>query len=153
MRRMSQDHPAHRYWIAVASANHVARGRAGGFMQVNHGKLAPLKRIKAGDIVAYYSPTAELGSKEPLRAFTALGAVKEGEPYQGEMGGGFTPFRRDVKWGQSESAAIVPLLDRLSFTKGRKSWGYAFRFGLFEAEEADMKTIAAAMKVNWPLEF
>ena len=38
--------------IAVASAAHARRGRdnpAGGFMQVGHGKLAPLKRIKAGD--------------------------------------------------------------------------------------------------------
>jgi hypothetical protein len=33
-------------WIAVASAEHAHRGRddpKGGFMQVGHGKLAPLK--------------------------------------------------------------------------------------------------------------
>ena len=141
---------ARRYWIAVASANHVARGRAGGFMQVNHGKLAPLRRIKPGDIVAYYSSVAELGGKEPLRAYTALGVVKDGDPYQGEMGGGFTPFRRDVAWLSAETAPILPMLQHLSFTKGRTSWGYAFRFGLFEAAEDDMKFIASGMNATWP---
>ena len=40
-----------RNWLAVASANHVRKGRAEGFMQVCHGKLAPLRRIKPGDHV------------------------------------------------------------------------------------------------------
>ena len=35
-------------WIAVASAEHVRRGRADGFMQVCHGKGGPLARIRAG---------------------------------------------------------------------------------------------------------
>jgi hypothetical protein len=30
------------HWIAVASAEHVRLGQAGGFMQVSHGKAAPL---------------------------------------------------------------------------------------------------------------
>jgi hypothetical protein len=50
-------------WLAVASAEHVRRGRREGFMQVSQGKAAPLKRIKPGDRVVYYSPTAELGGK------------------------------------------------------------------------------------------
>lgn len=48
-------------WIAVACAEHVARGVAGGFMQVSHGKRAPLVRIRPGDRVAYYSPSRVLG--------------------------------------------------------------------------------------------
>ncbi len=44
-------------WIAVASAEHVRLGRSQGFMQVCHGKAAPLRRITPGDAVAYYSPT------------------------------------------------------------------------------------------------
>ena len=41
-----------KYWIAVASAEHARRGKAG-FIQVNHGKKAPLQRVRAGDGVAY----------------------------------------------------------------------------------------------------
>jgi EVE domain len=133
------------YWIGVAAANHIARGRDGGFMQLNHGKAAPLKRSKAGDIITYYSPVTVFGGTEKLRAFTAIGRVKEGEPYQGDMGGGFKPYRRDVEWFPAEFAPIEPLLDALAFTRGRKSWGYQFRFGFFAVSEGDMRTIAEAM--------
>jgi EVE domain len=135
------------YWIGVAAANHIARGREGGFMQLNHGKSAPLKRIKGGDIVAYYSPVAVFGGTEKLRAFTAIGRVKEGEPYQCDMGGGFKPFRRDVEWFTSQYAPIEPMLDALDFTRGKTSWGYQFRFGLFAVSGKDMGMIAKAMSV------
>ncbi len=44
-------------WIAVASANHVALGRAQGFAQAGHGKPGPLRRLQPDDLIAYYSPT------------------------------------------------------------------------------------------------
>jgi hypothetical protein len=133
------------YWIAVASAEHVRRGRKGGFMQVNHGKAAPLRRVKPGDGVVYYSPTNVLGVKDGLQAFTAIGTVREGEPYQGDMGAGFTPFRRDVDWAEAEETPIKPLLDRLDFTAGKSNWGYQLRFGLFPVSAADFALIARAM--------
>ena len=56
-----------RHWLAVASADHARRGRALGIMQVCHGKAAPLRRIRGGDGVVYYSPTVSLGGKDRLR--------------------------------------------------------------------------------------
>ncbi len=135
-------------WIAVASANHVGRGLSGGFMQVNHGKAAPLKRMRPGDLVCYYSPLKEYGGVEKLRAFTSIGTIKDGEVYQGEMGGGFMPFRRDVIWAISNDAPINPMLNLLEFTKGKTNWGYQMRFGLFEISEHDMKLIAKEMKTE-----
>jgi hypothetical protein len=132
-------------WIAVASANHVAIGRAQGFMQVNHGKAAPLRRVLPGDVVAYYSPTQVYGEKAPLKAFTALGRVCEGGVYIGEMPGGFTPARRDVGWWPAIVAPIAPLLPHLALTAGKTNWGYSFRFGLLKIDDADMAVIAAAM--------
>ena len=136
------------HWIAVASAEHVRRGRQGGFMQVNHGKAAPLRRVKPGDGIAYYSPTTILGEKDGLQAFTAIGTVREGEPYQGDMGAGFTPFRRDVEWAKAREAPIKPLLDRLEFTAGKANWGYQLRFGLFAINADDFSLIAGAMGVR-----
>ncbi|WP_027060210.1 EVE domain-containing protein [Mesorhizobium loti] len=133
------------YWIAVASAEHVRRGRKDGFMQVNHGKAAPLRRVKPGDGIVYYSPTTVFGEKDGLQAFTAIGTVRDGEPYQGDMGAGFTPFRRDVDWATADEAPIKPLLDRLEFTAGKSNWGYQLRFGLFPVSAADFTVIAEAM--------
>ncbi len=137
-----------RNWIAVASAEHVQRGRAGGFMQVCHGKVGPLRRVAPGDQVAYYSPTAEFGGKAKLQAFTAIGIVKPDDPYQFDMGEGFCPFRRDVAWYDAHEASILPLLDTLNFSAGRQNWGYQFRFGIFQISDHDIKAIAAAMGVS-----
>jgi hypothetical protein len=137
-------------WIAVASADHVRIGRRDGFMQVGHGKAAPLRRIAAGDRVVYYSPATTLGGKDRLQSFTAIGVVKDGAPYQVKMGRGFRPFRRDVAWLKSREAAIKPLLDRLEFTAGKSNWGYKFPFGLFPISAADLDLIARAMKAKLP---
>lgn len=139
-----------RAWIAVACAEHVRRGRAGGFMQVCHGKAAPLRRIRPGDRVAYYSPTETFQGRERLQAFTAIGVVAAGDPYSFDMGGGFVPFRRDVAWLDGRSAPILPLLDRLAFSAGVRNWGAPFRFGLFAIDGADAETIAAAMGTAFP---
>jgi hypothetical protein len=81
-----------RYWVAVASADHVRRGKAGGFMQLGHGKEAPLRRLRPGDRIAYYSPTGSVGGKDRLQAFTAIGIVGSGGPYRGDGG----LYRRNV---------------------------------------------------------
>jgi hypothetical protein len=132
-------------WITVASADHVAIGVAQGFLQVTHGKSAPLRRIKPGDVVAIYSPVQVFGSRDGLQSFTALGRVEDAEPYQGQMGPGFTPFRRDVAWGPARPAPIGPLRERLSLTAGKSNWVAPFRFGLVQVDDADMAVIAAAM--------
>jgi hypothetical protein len=133
-------------WIAVASAEHVRRGRAAGFMQVCHGKAAALRRVRPGDRVAYYSPTEEFRGRTSLKAFTAIGVVRAGEPYQVDMGGGFHPFRRDVDWLPGREFPIAPLLDQLEFAAGRRNWGYQLRFGLFAVSDHDLGVIAAAMQ-------
>jgi EVE domain len=131
------------YWVAVASAEHVRRGRKEGFMQVSHGKAAPLQRVGPGDRVVYYSPTVTLGGKDKLQAFTAIGVVQDGEPYQFDMGQdlmgqdlmgkAFRPYRRDVKWANAKEAPIHPLLADLQFTAGKPNWGYQLRFGCFRS--------------------
>ena len=138
-------------WVAVASADHVARGREWGIMQVGHGKGAPLRRLHAGDRVAYYSPVRRFGAKEPCQAFTAIGIVRDERVYQADMGDGFVPFRRDVGYLPAREAPIHALLDALSFTRGVRSWGYAFRFGLLKVTDEDMALIARAMQAELPV--
>jgi hypothetical protein len=139
-----------RNWLAVASAEHVEIGRSAGFMQVCHGKASPLRRIQPGDRVVYYSPNrlyspshASRG-KDKLQAFTAIGTVKQGRPYQADMGFGFHPYRRDVVWHDAEPTPLAELQDQLTFTQ-EKNWGYRLRQGVVEISEADMTIIAAAM--------
>jgi EVE domain len=139
-------------WIAVASAEHALRGRSGeggaGYMQVCHGKQAPLRRVQPGDRVAYYAPVLEFGGKDKSQAFVSIGRVQPGEPYVFDMGGGFMPYRRDVRYLPARDAPIAPLLDLLTFIENRQRWGYKFRFGLFDIPDHDMQLIASAMQAD-----
>ena len=136
------------FWVGVASRDHVMRGVKGGFCQLSHGKSSPVERLTPGDRIVYYSPCEQMGEGEPVQAFTAIGAILAGDPYRADMGGGFKPVRRDVRFFKAHDAPIKPLLGELSFTRGRASWGYAFRRGSFRIEPEDYRAIAKAMGVN-----
>jgi hypothetical protein len=140
-----------RNWIAVASAEHARLGRdhAGvGFMQVGHGKLAPLKRVAPGDRVAYYAPASVLGGGDKLQSFVSIGVVQNGEPYEVDMGKGFVPWRRDVAYAAAHEASILPLIDHLDFVENPKRWGFKLRFGLCEVSDHDIHLIAGAMDAS-----
>lgn len=67
-----------RYWIGVASKDHVLKAIGGGFCQLCHGKTNPLKRLTPGDWIAYYSPRTAKDGGEVVQAFTAIGQILEG---------------------------------------------------------------------------
>ena len=141
-------------WIAVASAEHARRGcatPAAGYMQVCHGKCAPLKRVLPEDRVVYYAPTLTLRGKDKYQHFVSIGLVQAGQPYAFDMGGGFVPFRRDVAYVSAQEVPILPLLDRFEFVQDRARWGYPFRFGLFKISENDMRLIAQTMQADLDL--
>ena len=88
-----------------------------------------------------------MGEGDPVQAFTAIGEVAEGEPQSFDIGGGFVPYRRAVRFYVSSNAAIRPLLPLLSFTRGRANWGMVFRRGSFAIDKTDYEIIAEAMRV------
>ena len=132
-------------WLGVVSRAHVELGVQGGFAQLCHGKAQPLRRMRRGDWLVYYSPTVEIGGA-PLRAFTAIGQVEDDEVFAYDMGGGFVPFRRRVGYAAAQAVALDGLKDRLELC-ARASWGIALRRGHLELAMTDLATIAAAMGV------
>lgn len=133
-------------WLGVVSRTHVRRGIAGGFAQLCHGKAQPLRRMQRGDWLIYYSPTIEMGGTA-LRAFTAIGQVEGAEVYAHDMGGGFVPYRRDVRYAEAQEVALEMIKPKLEFC-AQPNWGMALRRGHLPLEPADFATIAAAMGVR-----
>jgi hypothetical protein len=134
-----------RYWMVVVSKDHISRGISGGFMQANHGKEGPLKRMAVNDCVIFYSPKQIYGGREPLQAFTAIGHVADDKIYQHKMATDFIPYRRNIKYYKCKETAIAPLINDLDFIKNKQSWGYQFRLGFFEIPENDFKLIYSKM--------
>ena len=142
------------YWIGVVSRSHVLRGLAGGFAQMNHGKQAPLKRMKAGDGLVYYSPRDAYPDGAPLQAFTALGFIRTGDVYAYDVTAdgvpGFVPWRIDVDYVDTQITSIRPLITQLDFIKDKTHWGAAFRFGQIKIGKDDFDRIARAMgRLSW----
>lgn len=136
-----------KYWIAVASREHVLEGIAGGFCQVCHGRGDPLKKMSGGDLLAYYSSKEVFLEREPCRKFTALGKIVSLPPYQIEMAKGFIPWRRDVHFFKAHEVKIEPLIANLSFIHDKARWGFPFRRGCFTIPESDFRLVAEAMGV------
>lgn len=134
-----------RYWIGIASREHVLLGVAGGFSQLCHGKAHPLKRMAVGDWLIYYSPKERFEATAPCQKFTAIGKVVGENIYPFEMSPGFVPYRRNINFLEATDAPIAPLLEQLSFIKDKSRWGYVFRFGHLEIPKTDFEIISTSM--------
>lgn len=137
-----------KYWMLVASKNHVLCGVKEGIAQACHGKAQPLKRMNMGDGIIYYSPKLEYEKDIPCQEFTAIGMVAGEEVYSYDMGNGFIPYRRDIRYLNTNSAQIRPLIEKLQFITDKKQWGYKFRFGAFEIAKIDFELITTTMKAE-----
>lgn len=137
-----------RFWVGVASRDHVLRGVASNVAQIGHGKRAPLARMHPGDWIAYYSPRTALEGGEACHAFTAVGRILPGPITQVDLGNGFQPYRRPVAYLPLHDAPIRPLLPDLSFILDKSRWGYVFRFGHFEIPRADFIRVVQALRLD-----
>lgn len=134
-----------KYWIIVASKDHVLKGKEGGFCQACHGKEWPLEKMKPGDGVLFYSSKETFGSSKPYQKFTAVGKIKEGDIYQTEMEPGFKPYRRELEFQSCREVTIHPLLGQLHLVDDPKKWGYKFMNGFLEIDKHDFKLILTRM--------
>lgn len=134
-----------KYWIIVASKDHVKSGIAQGIAQTCHGKAAPLRRMQKGDFVVYYSGKQTWGKPEKCQEFTAIGKVNDDEIYQFQISPDFCPSRRNIEFIQSRDISILPIIEELDFIQNKKSWGYPFRFGFFEINQHDFELISMQM--------
>ncbi|RYY01841.1 MAG: EVE domain-containing protein [Gammaproteobacteria bacterium] len=140
-----------RYWIGVASQDHVARGVSGGFCQLCHGKAQALKRMEKGDWIIYYSPKEIFGREGLCQQFTAIGRVIGDAVYQFEMTKDFIPYRRDIEFLPARPVDIRPLIHQLNFIQNKSRWGYVFRFGHIEISRGDFELIAELMLQTYAL--
>jgi hypothetical protein len=138
-----------RYWIGIVSEEHVRLGEKGGFAQLCHGKCAPLKKMKEGDGLIYYSPKTKYPDGYPLQSFTAIGTVKTGVAYRYEMSPEFIPYRIDIEYQPCQNVKYSSIKPMLKFPKEYDNIGLVFRRGHFEIKQEDFITIATAMGVTF----
>ncbi|MCF0060408.1 EVE domain-containing protein [Dyadobacter chenwenxiniae] len=134
-----------KYWIIVASKDHVKSALVQGIAQTCHGKASPLKRMRKDDFMIYYSGKQTLGRPAACQEFTGIGKVMDEQIYQLQVSEDFCPSRRNIKFLPGRDVSILPLISRLNFIKDKKNWGYPFRFGLLEIDRQDFELISSQM--------
>lgn len=134
-----------KFWIIVASRDHVLEAVRQGIAQAGHGKKKPLERMTAGDILIYYSGKESLQDKSSYQKFTAIGKLTEKEIYQVTINEKFKPFRRNARYFTVSELSIRPLINELDFISNKKTWGFPFRVGMLEIGQKDFERIASGM--------
>ena len=134
-----------KYFLIVASKDHVLKGVKGEFAQAGHGRKDLMSKPSKGDWLVYYSSKDKFENGKPLQKFTTIGQVADEEPYQPNTHADFKPYRRDVKNKESQEADIRPLLEKLS-VKNKKRWGFYLISGFREILNEDFEVIKQAMK-------
>ncbi len=137
-----------KYWIIVASKDHVKNGIAEGIAQACHGKASPLRRMHKGDFIIYYSGKQTMGQSQQCQQFTAIGKVADEQTYEFQVSEDFCPSRRNIDFLPSKDISILPLIAELDFIRNKKSWGYPFRFGFFEIKRHDFELISSQMLIQ-----
>ena len=137
-----------KYWINTLPKDHVMIGKKEGIVQADQGKPDPLKRLKAGDKILFYSPKTAAVNGSPLKAFTAAAKIIDEKIDRIQLSADFKPFRLAAEFEDCSEVPIEPLIARLQFIHNKKSWGYLFQFGLFEIGENDFFLIYSKMKGN-----
>lgn len=132
-----------RYWIGIASEDHVKHGVTGGFCQLCHGKSSPLKKMKKEDWIIYYSPKESLSKKTPCQKFTAIGQILSSNVYQIEMYPGFRPYRMNVNFLNSITPVPLNLVSNSLLWQEYRS---RLRFGHFEIPKELFLLISDLMK-------
>jgi hypothetical protein len=141
-----------KFWCGVVSREHGKQSEEGGYCQVGSGRKAPLARMADGDGIVLYSPLVQYNGKEKCQSFTAIGTVAGSDTYMFNVMPAFMPYRRNVRYRACTDAPIRPLLAQLQFTAGFSNWGFKFRLGHFEINEADFLLIAGAMQAGAEVE-
>jgi len=135
-----------RFWLGVVSKEHVQIGVQNNFVQVCHGKSAPLKRMQKDDWFIYYSPVSTFQGKDKLQAFTGIGKIRTGEVYQYKMYEGFEPFRIDVDFIDMDEVAFSDVKSKLELARG--NLGLKLRRGHVEISKEDFEIIYEVSQIK-----
>jgi len=134
------------YFLICASKDHVVMGIQQGIAQAGHGRKDFMSKLSKGDRIVYYSSKDAFEGGNIYQKFTAIGKITDDEPYQGGTKNKFKAYRRNVDYQTCHEAEIRPLIERLSFIKNKKRWGFYLISGFREISKEDFEIIKHAMK-------
>ena len=115
-----------------------------GFLQVCHGKAAPLRKTSAGDEVFIYCPRTGMGEGAVLKRVEYRCVIANDMVYQVEQAPGFLPFRKDVRFDTGFQGIPIGDVRGMELT-ANPHWGILARRGFFEFGAHDATLLRRAV--------
>ena len=131
-----------KHWMAVISRDHAKIAAQAGFLQVSHGKAAPLRQTSAGDEVFIYCPRTGMGTGAVLKRVEYRCIIENDTVYQVEQAPGFMPFRKAVRFDTGFQGISIGAVRGLELT-AKPHWGMLVRRGFFELSAHDATLLRA----------
>ncbi len=135
-----------KYWIGVASLNHILRGAELGLFGIGHGQRQPLEQMAPGDNIVFYAPKIDhtkTGKANIYQKFKGFGTLLD-QPIFSEEIAGTCVFRRRILFeGIEQSAPIQPLIDQLDFIPNKAKWGFPLMRGYVQISQSDWDLIVS----------
>lgn len=135
-----------KYFLIVASKDHVFTGVKKGIAQAGHGRKDFMSKPSRGDWIVYYSSKDKFEDGKTYQKFTAIRQISDDEPYQPDTKKNFKPYRRNVDYKVCHESEIRPLIEKLSFIKNKKRWGFYLISGFREISKEDFEVIKHTMQ-------
>src|SRR5258708_37964303 len=136
-----------KYWVNVIPKERVSLAVEEGIMQ-SQGDEAHLSRLQKDDMVIFYSPREDVEGTKKLQAFAAVGQITDDLVYPVEISPGVKAFRRKVTYTPAKEIPVIPLIQKLSFIRNKKHWGFIFKLNLIQILEEDFRIISDEMVVS-----
>ena len=154
-----------RFWIGVASKEHVEVDRKLGICRFCHSKPDPAKRLVKGDYFIYYSSKFRINDERRCLQFTAIGIVTDTTAYHLEPSPENTTgdsalhfahapqaLARNIQYFDVPPVDVKHLVPVIPFITNKSSWSMVFRFGFLEIDQDSFEVIAKGMLGYNPLE-
>ncbi len=147
-----------RYWILSMSEDNYNIAKDRGLIGMSERSRPAIQKIAVGDLIIFYISKKHVDSlpndpAERVQQFRGIAQVT-GKPFESNdliwhvRESELFPFRRKVEFLSDASAAVRPLIEKLSFVTNTIYWALPLRKGYVEITQKDLETIQAAMKVD-----
>ena len=104
-----------------------------------------MRGLRAGAWLIFYAPATERRGGLRLLAFPARGQIVDDRVYEHDLGDGWVPHRRDVRYEAVRAVPIQALIGELRLT-AQPTWGMALRRGHLPLDAHDFALIAGRMR-------
>jgi hypothetical protein len=138
-----------KFWLIVASKDHIEKGVSGGFAQACHGKMKPISKPQKGDGVLFYATREKYNENtNRIKRITAVGFFEDEKVDVHEIEDKLF-YKRKVNFEiPIREINLKDYLKDIGFIENKEKWGMYLRSSMREIPKKDFDFLHSKMKLE-----